>query len=180
MPYKDPEKQKKAMRDANKRKRQANKKVNQPVNPVTLNPDVNPEGYQTPEGIKQAVPKSYGTKQCQCMHCKQTRRRARPRIINHWARKTATELHNNEVNRVCLPGDVDYTDHNTIEQCSKCGGELMRLAQPRTKPGMCYQCVMAKQDETGLNPSMTKAENVHVHEVDKSVSSIGTGATRTP
>jgi len=48
-------------------------------------------------------PANYG--QPDCVHCRQSKGR---RIINHGTPKTANQLGSNEVNRVCLPGDIDY------------------------------------------------------------------------
>ena len=62
-------------------------------------------GCETPAGLVNAVPVRYGMQDCKCRHCKQSKGRHK---INHWARKPADELEKNEVNRVSLPGDVDY------------------------------------------------------------------------
>lgn len=64
----------------------------------------------TPEGPKSEVPKNYGQPGCECKHCQQTkaRREQGKIVINHGSYKTAPELGEREVNRVCLPGDVDY------------------------------------------------------------------------
>jgi len=74
---------------------------------ITDQPEVMPNvsGCETPEGRVQAVPDKYGSQDCKCLHCKQSKGRHK---INHWARKPADELEKNEVNRVSLPGDVDY------------------------------------------------------------------------
>ena len=53
-------------------------------------------------------PANYGQSDCQCKMCQSTRSRANGRLINHGPWKSAGELAANEVNRVPLPGDVDY------------------------------------------------------------------------
>ena len=49
-----------------------------------------------------------GGPNCQCMMCQQNRTRTKPLIINHGQYKQGFELAENEVNRVPLPGDIDY------------------------------------------------------------------------
>ena len=56
-------------------------------------------------------PLNYGQPDCQCMHCQQHRTNNSKNIISHGRYKTASELSDHEVNRVSLPGDVDYTGH---------------------------------------------------------------------
>ena len=71
----------------------------------TINPFVNEPGCETPAGLVQAVPVRYGMADCKCRHCKLDKGKHK---INHWAYKIAHELEKNEINRVVLPGDVDY------------------------------------------------------------------------
>lgn len=83
------------------------------VTDVTVTPeDVTLEcnGVVTPEGVKPEVPANYGQPNCECRHCAQTKtQRERGQIVlNHGAYKPEHELADNEVNRVSLPGDVDY------------------------------------------------------------------------
>jgi hypothetical protein len=54
------------------------------------------------------LPANYGLADCQCRHCCNNRRAGSKHIINHAAYKPAAELLPNELNRVSLPGDVDY------------------------------------------------------------------------
>ena len=98
----------------------------------------------TPEGPKSEVPRNYGLVDCECRHCAVNRRIGIKPIINHGAYKSGNEFADNEINRVSLPGDVDYQSHDTIEHCTKCGDELPKLSKPRTRPGKCYPCVMGK------------------------------------
>jgi len=63
-------------------------------------------GYQPT--IADELPANFGQPDCQCMHCQQNRRSKHPRVINHGDYKLANELVANEINRVSLPGDVDY------------------------------------------------------------------------
>lgn len=66
-------------------------------------------GTMTPEGLKLEVPANYGTPDCACKHCQTERSKAGGRrLINHGAYKDRNQLADKEVNRVSLPGDVDY------------------------------------------------------------------------
>lgn len=59
-------------------------------------------------------PANFGLPDCECKHCQSNRANNANRatenklIINHGAYKTSEQLAKNEVNRVSLPGDVDY------------------------------------------------------------------------
>lgn len=105
MPYKDKVKQRAAQRERTRRYRARHKGVtSQSVTSEGVTP------VMTPEGPKPEVPANYGQPDCQCRHCQQTKvsRERGQLIINHGPRKSATELGDNEANRVSLPGDVDY------------------------------------------------------------------------
>ena len=54
------------------------------------------------------LPANFGQPDCECMHCKQNRKAVKPLLINHEQYKHADQLLAKEVNRVSLPGDVDY------------------------------------------------------------------------
>ncbi len=54
-------------------------------------------------------PANYGLDDCECQHCKTNRVNGNKHTINHGAYKSANELGEHELNRVSLPGDVDYT-----------------------------------------------------------------------
>jgi hypothetical protein len=62
----------------------------------------------TPISVTKALPLNFGKPDCQCWHCKQNREMGGKLIINHGAYKKFEELLPSEVNRVSLPGDVDY------------------------------------------------------------------------
>ncbi len=76
----------------------------------------------TPEGSKSEVPANYGLENCECLHCGVNRNPGRKNIINHGQYKPAHELADNEVNRVSLPGDVDYTGVAMIADTGKAVG----------------------------------------------------------
>ncbi len=53
-------------------------------------------------------PAYFGLPNCECKHCQQNRTNGNGHIINHGPVKTFNKLAKNELNRVSLPGDVDY------------------------------------------------------------------------
>ena len=55
------------------------------------------------------LPDNFGQSDCQCMHCQQNRGQGYKFTINHGTYKPDYQLSKNEVNRVSLPGDPDYT-----------------------------------------------------------------------
>ena len=63
----------------------------------------------TDNSVTDKLPANYGLDDCQCKHCQQAcSRGAQGSIINHGQWKPIGELQPKEVNRVALPGDVDY------------------------------------------------------------------------
>lgn len=70
--------------------------------------EATPRQLPTTEGLRDEVPEKYGSKQCRCVCCKNNRLLLKPRVVNHWAYKPASELAKNEINRVSMAGDVDY------------------------------------------------------------------------
>ena len=54
------------------------------------------------------LPANFGASDCECKMCMSNRLSAKPHIINHGAWKRCESLATNELNRVFLPGDVDY------------------------------------------------------------------------
>jgi hypothetical protein len=56
----------------------------------------------------QRLPANFGLDNCQCQHCKTNRQHDSKLIINHGPAKSYNQLKPGEVNRVSLPGDVDY------------------------------------------------------------------------
>jgi hypothetical protein len=79
----------------------------EPCNTDIVTPDVTPT--VTPEGLRAEVPANYGLPDCTCQHCRQTKANKSCLVLNHGAYKTAEHLAINEINRVSLPGDVDYS-----------------------------------------------------------------------
>jgi len=61
-----------------------------------------------PPIAENAKPANYGQADCQCKHCQASRSHDHRWVINHGPWKSLHELAANEVNRVSLPGDVDY------------------------------------------------------------------------
>jgi len=99
MAYKDKEKQKQASKERARRYRAKIKGVT-PVAPegVTVTPCVTPK-----------YPSEYGLPGCACMMCRAKRSNKSNAIINHGPYKRADRLSPNELNRVPLPGDIDYS-----------------------------------------------------------------------
>ena len=58
--------------------------------------------------VASELPANFGQADCQCWHCKGNRINKNKNVINHGPYKTAAELGLNEINRVTLPGDIDY------------------------------------------------------------------------
>ena len=59
--------------------------------------------------VPTVLPANFGLENCECRHCKQNRHNKSKHVLNHGAYKPAGQLAANELNRVSLPGDVDYT-----------------------------------------------------------------------
>ena len=61
--------------------------------------------------VEQTVtrPERYGHRDCQCQHCINNRSKGSKHVLNHGEWKSISELGVNELNRVNLPFDVDYT-----------------------------------------------------------------------
>ena len=57
---------------------------------------------------EQAYPNNFGGDDCECMMCKTRKLNGSRHVINHGAWKSEDKLGKLEVNRVSLPGDVDY------------------------------------------------------------------------
>ncbi len=53
-------------------------------------------------------PANFGQPDCTCMHCQQSKANDSKLVINHGPVKIYDQLAANEINRVSLPGDVDY------------------------------------------------------------------------
>ena len=111
--YKDIEKRREANREANKRYR-----VSRGTKGITQDDTLKLEQKQ---GITEKVsrgitlPKNYGLPDCECVHCQQNRRMGGKFVLNHSRYMTDDELvekfretGQRWINRVSLPGDVDY------------------------------------------------------------------------
>ena len=53
-------------------------------------------------------PANFGESDCMCKMCIGNRSKPKPHILNHGALKRSDQLGENELNRIPLPGDVDY------------------------------------------------------------------------
>lgn len=53
-------------------------------------------------------PANFGQPDCECWHCRAVRSNCLKVILNHGPYKPASRLSKAELNRVPLPGDVDY------------------------------------------------------------------------
>lgn len=99
MAYKDKERQKQANREASRRCR-----LRQQQGMTQDESKVIPVIPKQPENV---IP-NYGQPNCQCRHCQTARTNKSKNVINHGSYKTASQLVENEINRVILPGDPDY------------------------------------------------------------------------
>lgn len=54
------------------------------------------------------LPANFGQTDCQCKHCRAVKVNGSKHTLNHGAYKTVSQLADNELNRVSLPGDIDY------------------------------------------------------------------------
>ncbi len=96
--------------------------------PVTINSD-KPErggGITIPDGVKSTLirpktekqfmdavrdivkPANFGASDCMCKMCIGNRAKPTPLMLNHGVWKRCDQLGRDEINRVPLPGDVDY------------------------------------------------------------------------
>ena len=75
---------------------------------VTVTPSVTVTDTKLPCSDPKEFPANYGQADCQCKHCQASRSHDHRWVINHGPWKSLHELAANEVNRVSLPGDVDY------------------------------------------------------------------------
>ena len=122
MAYKDKDKQKEADRERQQRrcdKIKVKGVIKQGVTTegvtqgVTGTPDIRDE--------TNTMLVNYGQPDCECKHCQQSRTNKSKNIINHGTYKTASQLARNEVNRISLPGDVDYAG-----VCTVTGGNMSK------------------------------------------------------
>ena len=71
-------------------------------------------GGMTPEGWAENLPPRYGEPDCACLHCQQNDGK---KVLNHGSYKRSSDLGENEINRVSLPGDVDYCGCMEVNDC---------------------------------------------------------------
>jgi hypothetical protein len=131
MAYKDKDKQREANRRAQSRRRKALAGMTGPgmtkqgmternVTPLVLGMtqhiqdprDADPKVMQKLEADivtpTPNLPANFGQADCACRHCRANRANGSKLEINHGPYKGCKDLIKGEVNRVALPGDVDY------------------------------------------------------------------------
>ena len=79
-----------------------------------------PVTEQVIEFNSEEKPDNYGAPDCTCKHCQANRSSGSKHILNHGAYKPVSELAPNELNRVSLPGDVDYEGHCVRDAAGVC------------------------------------------------------------
>lgn len=115
MPYKDADKQREANKERARRYRAKHKGV-------THKPDRNTQTV-TPKGPADLI-LNFGQPDCQCAHCRAMRANnpSGLKSVNHGTYKPASQLGLHEVNRVSLPGDVDYKSKSAAIAALLVGG----------------------------------------------------------
>ena len=83
-------------------------KLARSVAKATVKPVDATVGLSTVATPEQPDIKNYGKPNCECRHCQQARANKSKNSINHGPHKSASQLAKNEINRVSLPGDLDY------------------------------------------------------------------------
>ena len=66
------------------------------------------EGRTVEAHAAQTLPDNYGLPDCECQQCQTNRVNGNKHMINHSDCKMRSEMASEELNRVTLPGDVDY------------------------------------------------------------------------
>ena len=113
MAYKDKETQRKAVKQATRRYREKSKGITKKVSRIggismgITAPHLPPE-RDTEEPNDKPLPANFGQDNCECRHCANNRASGNKHVLNHGPHKPASELSKGELNRVALPGDVDY------------------------------------------------------------------------
>lgn len=112
MAYKDKHLQREANRQASQRRRDKLKGMTPvPDSGMTGTSNVIPsEDVTEPEVTNITRPANFGQSDCQCRHCQNNRNNGSRLTINHGPYKRSHELVQGEVNRISLPGDVDYRE----------------------------------------------------------------------
>jgi len=98
-----------AQKDMSRRRQQRyreSQKRNATVTPERNVTDKSVTRNATP--IIEDLPANFGQDDCECRHCRNNRAKGSPHTLNHGPHKLAGALSKNELNRVALPGDVDY------------------------------------------------------------------------
>ena len=102
MGFKDENKQREANRQAAQRRRDKVKGMTQGMTNQGM----------TRQGVEPNVipdrPANFAQPACQCRHCANVRAAGSKHVLNHGPYKAAHVLGRHELNRVSLPGDVDY------------------------------------------------------------------------
>ena len=113
MPYKDKDKQKAANRLAAQKRRDKGITIVKAKGMTNQGITVTSHGAAFKPKPSTARPMNWGLIDCQCQHCQTARVNNSKNTINHGAWKSYADLADNEVNRVTLPGDVDYSTSST-------------------------------------------------------------------
>lgn len=121
--YKDKEKQKEANKERQRRYRRDKKGVTKGVTSEGVTSKALPsecveyaskdlQEFPQGQGIAGPIelPANFGQPDCECRHCRNNRASGLSKLINHGPYKPASELFSGELNRVALPGDVDYVE----------------------------------------------------------------------
>lgn len=75
------------------------------------------------------LPVNFGLADCECKQCQAVRVSGHKLSLNHGIFKPASELTLNELNRVSLPGDCDYTDKAGTETLKRQEARLNKTEQ---------------------------------------------------
>lgn len=97
-------------KDVTLREKMAAAAMAKAVGPVLLGPEGVTQVIKSDiiAPIPNGLPANFGQADCECRHCRANRANGSKLKINHDSNKTINKLGKNEVNRVALPGDVDY------------------------------------------------------------------------
>lgn len=128
MAYKDKDKQKQAQREAARRYRDRKKYRAKGMTAKDMTQEGSTEQGSTKDMTFKVMPyngrgnsdnieitiepipiPNFGQPDCECQHCQTNRANGNRHTLNHGLHKPADELGRNELNRVALPGDADYT-----------------------------------------------------------------------
>ena len=102
--YKNKERQKEASKQAVKRYRDSKKGITSGITSQGITSGITDRVLQTTT----QRPANYGQPDCECGMCRANRNNGTHNIINHGDWLPANQLSRSMINRVPLPGDVDY------------------------------------------------------------------------